>query len=77
MHVLLVLELESLTGDNSVCLGQGFCTFKYNLSLFPSSVHVVVYSCVPCVYSCSCVPVYFDGLKQVQRTPEAPECTGV
>lgn len=51
-------SLSFLTSDNSVCLGQVFCMFRCNLSLFHPSFHVLVYSHVSRVLQllmCSCV----------------------
>lgn len=53
-HMLLVLERAlgecqgvslSVTGDNSVCLGQGFNMFKYNLSSVPAFVFLYMIMC--------------------------------
>lgn len=46
----------SVTGDNSVCLGQGFNMFKYNLSSVPAFVFLCMIMCR--VLWAACVPVY-------------------
>lgn len=67
-------SLSFLTGDSS---DKGFeCSNTTCHSSVPAFMFCRIV--VSHVYNgCSCVPVYFDGLKQVQRKSEAPEHTRV
>lgn len=54
--------------------------FACSSTTFHSSILASMFWCtVVChvCYGCSCVPIYFDGPKQIQRKSEALECTGV